>query len=111
MPPATTAVPPGPTTVHNAERQRVLTEIWRLASDNIRLLRAVRRLTRTIQLAAWQQTDHMEIMLARVNQQQNQAMEHLRLSLMEAISKHNAPLPGSSSVSTQSSREPSPSEN
>lgn len=110
MPLAPTAVPPGPATVHNAERQTVLTEVRRLASDNRRMLRAIRRLTRTIQLAARQQTDRMKIMLARVNQQQNQAMEHLRLSLMEAISRHNAPLPGSLSASAQSSRKPSPSE-
>lgn len=76
---APTAVPPGPATVYDAVRQRVLTELRRLASDNRRMSRDIRRLTQTIQLAARQQTDHMEIMLARVNQQQNQAMEHLRL--------------------------------
>ncbi|XP_077329225.1 gamma-tubulin complex component 4-like isoform X1 [Lithobates pipiens] len=104
-----TAVPPGSATVPDAVHQRLLRELQSLASDNRRMSRDIRRLTRSIQLAARQQTDHMEIMLARVNQQQNQAMEHLRLSLMEAISRHNAPLPGSSSASSQSSREPSPS--
>ncbi|PIO32229.1 hypothetical protein AB205_0073670 [Aquarana catesbeiana] len=102
-----TAVPPGLT----AQIERLLREVRRLSNENRRQSRDMRRLTRTIHLIGRQQTDHFELLLSRVNQQHNQAMEHLRLSLMEAISRHNAPLPGSSSVNTQSSREPSPSEN
>ncbi|XP_073492002.1 uncharacterized protein [Aquarana catesbeiana] len=106
-PPVRVPTAPGLT----AQIERLLSEVRRLTTENRRQSRDMRRLTRTIHLIGRQQMDHFELLLSRVNQQHNQAMEHLRLSLMEAISRHNAPLPGSSSVSTESSREPSPSEN
>lgn len=102
-----TAVPPGLT----AQIERLLREMRRLSNENRRQSRDMRRLTRTIHLIGRQQTDHFELMLSRVNQQHNQAMEQMRILLLEAISRHSVPLPGSSSPSaTVSSREHSPSE-